>query len=556
MIPGTPGEAVNWSKLPFAAVETGGLGDDGWEAALLAAAGHYLASVAALGYTAVAVDDLAHLVTHPWYPAALRDCLGRWRRLYRALFALASRHGLDVYVTSDYCFFNPAIDSHLRRTRTSAEDFFAGTLESALDDWPEFAGLVLRLGESDGVDVAGDFASRLTARRPAEARRLLVRLLPLLEGRGKTLVCRTWTLGAHPIGDLIWNPRTWDAVFAGIASPALVLSLKYGEADFFRYLPLNPLFFRGPQPKLIELQCRREYEGMGEFPAFAGWLYERYLQELTTGGANLRGVFAVQGGGWAPFRGMPFAGDGSLWNELNLATVARLAHGQSVAASIDAFCAERGIADAAAFRDLLRLADDAIGEGLYIREFAERPLYFRRVRIPPLLWVFWRHVSTGGLVALVHRALVRDPARAVEEGYRAAEAVERTIALARGLGLDEAPLRFQLATFRLLALHREVLLGVADAGTRGRIEAALSEYRSRYPGGYRFDEAKPMSVSSAAAAVVLRVLLRPRRGYRPADHLHLNRPVSRLLAGVARQCSGIMPAFAGRVGMSPETLLR
>jgi tetratricopeptide (TPR) repeat protein len=41
--------------------------------------------------------------------------------------------------------------------------------------------------------------------------------------------------------------------------------LKYGDADFFRFRALNPLFFRGPQQKLIELQCRREYEGMGEY---------------------------------------------------------------------------------------------------------------------------------------------------------------------------------------------------------------------------------------------------------------------------------------------------
>jgi hypothetical protein len=558
VLPPEHGEPVNWSKIPFAAIAANGLGDPAWERALLAAVDRYLDAVAALGYTAITCDDLAHLVVHPWYPGPLLRLLDRWKRVYREVFARASARGLSIYVTSDYTFFNEAIDAHLRETGHSEEEFFVATVQTALVDWPEIDGLVLRVGESDGVDVENAFLSRLSMHHPAQANRLLQRLLPLFERNGKTLLFRTWTLGAYPIGDLIWNQKTWDATFSGIDSPALIVSLKYGDADFFRFLPLNPLFFRGPQRKLIELQCRREYEGMGEFPAFVGWLYEPYLRQLRDGGADLAGVFAIQGGGWAPFRRLPFAGAGSFWNELNTAVVAHLAQGRSVEESVRAFCRERGIADADAFLRFLRLADDAVERGLYIREFAERARYFRRVRIPPLVWVFWHHVSSGGLVSLLYRALVRNPAQAAADGHAAVRQVEQMAGLAPALGLDEAPLRFQLDTFRLLALHREVLLGVGTAKTRRRIAELLPAYSLRYPDGYEFDgvAAPRMGLPEWPARWLVRALLRSQHGYRWPDRLHLSHPASRLLRHASRRLKGALPRFAGRQGMTPDMLLR
>jgi hypothetical protein len=142
-------------------------------------------------------------------------------------------------------------------------------------------------------------------------------LLPVFEARDTVLIVRTWTLGAYPIGDLMWNRRTYDAVFGDVASRYLIVSLKYGDTDFFRYLDVNPLFFHGPQQKIVEFQCRREYEGMGEYPSFVGWLHARYLTALRERSCNLVGMFAIQAGGWAPFRRLAFCGDGSIWNELN-----------------------------------------------------------------------------------------------------------------------------------------------------------------------------------------------------------------------------------------------
>ena len=72
--------------------------------------------------------------------------------------------------------------------------------------------------------------------KPAQARQLLLYLLPTCEKHSRRLIFRTWTVGAYRIGDLMWHRGTFTSVFDGLKSPSLVISMKYGESDFFRYL--------------------------------------------------------------------------------------------------------------------------------------------------------------------------------------------------------------------------------------------------------------------------------------------------------------------------------
>ncbi len=555
---GVTGGETNWSKTPFARIEHRGRIPPGRIDAIVRAWERYCREMTRIGYNAVAVDDLAHLVSHPWYPESLRRLLADWHALYARLFAVARRLGLRIFAATDYCFFNESIDGRLAETGGSPLDFFAKTAEIALRQHG-LDGIVLRLGESDGVDVAGAFTSRLTARCSGEARHVVARLLPLCERARATLIVRTWTLGAFPLGDLIWNPATWDAVFGGLESEALVVSLKHGEADFFRYLDVNPLFFHGRQRKLIEFQARREYEGMGEFPSFTGWMHARHRGALRAGGATMAGCSVVQAGGWSPWPRLAFVEDGSLWSELNLYATLRIWRGESPEDAVRAFCADRGqsFGDPETFLAFLRHADRAIELGLYIREFAQRALYFRRVRIPPLVWVSWRDVTATGLVALLHRHIVKDPARAVAEGREAVADVEAMLALAPSLGLPAGPLEFQRDTFRILALAREALLGVATPETWCELGALLPVYRSRYPEGYRF-ALGPDSLAGAdgLTRLMLRLVLRRGHRYRLHDRLMLTRPVSRAKIWLSRRLARSLPVFVNQHGMSAEVLLR
>jgi hypothetical protein len=549
---------TNWSKIPFADLERDGVLDPAKVATVLTELDRYVATMAGLGYNAVAIDDLAHLVDHAFYPAPLRRKLASYRRLYDRVFATVKGHGLRLFAITDYLFLNEAIEGHLRERRCSEAGFFVGTVRAAFAAFPQIDGVVLRIGEGDGVDVEGDFRSRPVLRRPRETRELLERLLPVFERAGKTLVFRTWTLGAHQVGDLMWNRRTYDAVFQGIASPSLVVSLKYGDADFFRYLDLNPLFFHGPQQKIIELQCRREYEGMGEYPSFVGWCYAAYLAALRSRPNNVVGMFAIQGGGWGPFAKLAYCGDGSLWNELNTYVAVKLFAGDASVEEIVAdFCAWRGIADPDRFCRLLALSDGAIEDGLYVRAFASHPIYFRRVRIPPSLWVFWDSVTVGGIVGHLYRHLVRDREAAVAEGYAAVERVREMARLAGELGLPEADFRFQLDTFLILAHLREVLFALDTPETRERLAALIAAYQERYPRGYRFDT-RPASLGALGrpSGAVFRLLLRHEMRYRWGDGLLLNRHVTRLKVIAAGRMQASLPRFVNKQGMTADALLR
>src|SRR5262245_23510068 len=77
---------INWSKIPFADLEWDGLLDPAKVDAILPGFDRYIATMAELGYNAVAIDDLAHLVVHDFYPDSLRRKLASYRCLYERLF--------------------------------------------------------------------------------------------------------------------------------------------------------------------------------------------------------------------------------------------------------------------------------------------------------------------------------------------------------------------------------------------------------------------------------------------------------------------------------------
>jgi hypothetical protein len=278
---------VNWSKIPFAHLERDGAVDQAKLASIRADFRRLCSHAVACGANALSLDDVAHLVPHPLYPAPLAAKIDAYRAEFGALFDIAADHGLRVFVTTDVLYSTPELDAVIGRSDRRAIELLAGACARLLDDFPQVGGVILRLGECDAKDVDDDFKSRLRIKTARQARRWLRALLPVFEARQRLLIVRTWTVGAYPIGDLIWHRGTFARVFDGLDSTALVISLKYGESDFFRYLPLNAHFFRSPHRKLVELQARREYEGCGEYPSFVGYDYERYRQALA-GASNVR----------------------------------------------------------------------------------------------------------------------------------------------------------------------------------------------------------------------------------------------------------------------------
>jgi len=513
---------VNWSKIPFEHLPT----EDPARAQRFARIARdldaFAARIAAIGYNAVTLDDVAHLVDHPWYEPEVRRRIRAWRASFRPLIERLAARGLGVYVTADAMSYTPALERRLGASAERTDAFAAELLERFLDDFPMVEGVIVRIGESDGLDVGGMPRSRLYLHTPAHVNRFLRRLLPVFERRGRRLLLRTWTVGAYPVGDLMWNRSTLARILRGIDSPALALSIKHGESDFFRYLPVNDSFFRTDVPKVLELQAKREHEGCGEFPSFVGWEHERLARELE-GARNLIGVSVwCQTGGWVPFRRLAFVGSGSPWTEINAAvTLGIFKHG------LDAESALRAGAPAAegdALVELMRLSDQVVAALLYTEEFARQKLFFRRVKVPPLAGVYWNHIFVNHPLRKVLRCFVADPERSVRAGREALERFARMRALAARLDLPADDIDFMRATFEILALAREYFLEPYDESRRERLERAKRRYQRRYPRGSRYRytvrlDFRPFPVRLRVVRWALSVALRRQRGYRALDRL-------------------------------------
>ena len=556
---GHPAGRINWSKIPFTHLEQyGWLAPDRFRA-IRQAFGQFVRTAADLGFNAVSLDDLAHLTDHVFYGRALRERIAIYRAEFSELFALAQAAGLGVYITTDIAFFNATLDGVLARDDDRIAHFLATATERLFVEFPNVKGLVVRLGESDGVDVQGEFLSRITVRTPAQARRYLRRLLDVCERAGRDLVVRTWTLGAYPIGDLMWNRATYSETFDALRSDRLLISMKYGETDFFRYVPLAPHFLADRvHHKIVEFQARREYEGFGEFPSFVGWEYESYIRKLD-GAENMAGTWVwCQTGGWSSSRRLTFIKDSSLWNEINTEVTLTLVRDRtSVTEAIRRLCGRRLPGrDPVRVEDFLRLSSEVIRELWYIRAFSEHPRYLRRLRLPPQIAVVWDTVLITDTVRLLLRDAVRDRATAVAEAERALEKVHTMVALAVELQLPVDDVMAQYRLGEILVEARRFYFG-KTAGRHARLDALVQEYRQRHAGRFRVVTSDRIPRGTwPLVRLACRVLVRPSSRYRASDRWVLGRvwPVLRLaLAALPRRH---LPEVATAQGMPLRHFLR
>lgn len=522
---GHPQGRINWSKIPFSSLERAGRVDRARFRDIRKAFHRFAETAVSLGFTAVSLDDLAHLTEAFCYSHEVRDRITAYREEFLGLFEIAREAGLEVYITTDIAYFNRDLDRLLGADDGRIVRFLVARVQSLFREFPQVAGLIVRFGESDGVDVKGDFLSRPVLRSAAQARFYFQSLLDVCEAHGRDLVVRTWSLGAYPLGDLIWNRRTYDSVFGGLRSSRLIISMKYGEADFFRHLPLCAHFHDDPDHrKIVELQARREYEGFGEYPSFVGWDYARYARELESC-RNMAGIWVwSQTGGWTASRRITFVKDSPVWNEVNVwVTAGVFMRRQGVVDSVREYCRQYLPGKPAGkMVELLRLSSEVVKEGLYVEEYARRAVYFRRLRLPPLLHVFWDTVLTTGVVRSVMRHFVADPRAAIEQGRRTLEKIRRMMGLAESLGLPSGELESQYALFEILALAREYYFGRYTPALRERLRTKIREYRRRHPGYYTFIVKLPPSrLHAGLIAMGLRSLTRRRSSYRLADRLFL-----------------------------------
>ena len=554
-------ERINWSKIPFLHLQTEGEEAERQWKRIESDMRQFAREVTALGYNAVTLDDLAHLVPHALHEPEVRERIFALRLRFGHLFdLLRDEFSLRIFLTSDVMPVTHALEKAWGDDAAAWEDYYVAQVQQVLDDFPQLEGLILRVGESDGVDVKDPIRTRLHLRDPRETNQLLRRLLPAFEARNKTLMLRTWTVGAYRIGDLIWHRGTLAETLEGINSPNFIVSMKHGESDFFRYLPLNRAFFQVKQKKIIELQARREYEGAGDYPAYIGTACERFANELTAADGMVGISVWCQTGGWHRFRRLAFLPENphsDIWIRLN------------VAAAIDVFRHHRSLEDSiarvvgdahvTAVLPLLRHADTAIDQILYIEEFARQKLFFRRVRIPPLLHVYWDSLFINHAVAKTMRHFVKDADAAIRSGEGAASLFPQMIQLATEANLPIDDIRHMQDFFALLLLARRYYFLPFDESMPETIRAAKKEYKARYPSSvrqrYRIKISfTPFKIKRRVLSWASSLLLRKKRGYRMIDHLFTLHLIGHIYRIFKPRNPKALPKFLRKSAMGVDSL--
>ena len=455
------------------------------------------------------------------------------RRAFGPLFEWTAQRGMQVFLTSDMLAVTPPLTRYLRRIAPKAGaigidaadpavwQVYRAGLDELFETMPAISGLVVRFGEGGNLySTAGwPYRSEVAIRDANSLRAMLHGLLPIFEGRQKTLVLRSWTVGVGSIGRLHIDPALYERVLGDIDSPALVVSTKYTAGDFFSYLPLNPTLMSGRHHRLVEFQARPEFEGFGAFPDFLGEEWAHALRTIRATNPQLTGTYIYsQAGG--PLRAgprmlYPFHGFW-LWTDANVFVGSQLAMNPSadVRGLARQWASER-FGDAPgqrvvgdAIANMLIDTRRAVLDGFYIRAFAERDVRVPGLELPPLMWIFeWDRV--GGwhsLLSLVYRGARDGVDTSIAEGHEAAAIVKRQREQVRAAFASAAPashaqvleealrsLEYQETLFDALAAWRETFLSyyrwldTSDSGawtrwrdSRQQFQAAARHHVDRF----------------------------------------------------------------------------
>jgi hypothetical protein len=531
---------VNWSKIPFDNLENAGELATEKIKAIFPVFEQYIKSVKKLGFNAITLDDVAHLTNFDFYPEALQRKIRQYQTLYSTIFEYALANDLKIFVTTDVMFFNSHIKQEVGYDWQQAISLLH---EAVLKTVTQFGveGVIFRIGETDGEDVEGDFKSKMIIRTPDQANRFIKQLLPDFEKFNKYLVLRNWTVGCYPIGDLIWNQKTQTRTLQGVDSPNFIISMKYGDTDFFSCLELNPLLIRCRHNLLLELQTRRERECFGVFPYYVGWDYETYRNQLQNN-KNLIGISVWgQTGGWSRNNHLTFIDNVSVWNELNTAATLQIFKDNLTAdqAILRFFQDER-------YLDFLKQFNRLFLKLLYIEDFAHKTLYFRRTRIPPLLWLVWDYITINPLMTSIYRTFSTELSSLDES------AIERIYRM--GTELRIANIEYCYDTLRLFLACRKTLLGQYE-------EYRLLEYIGLFRRKYRHCNIK-FAIKKGTnyifwVRLLLKIFIRTKPDYRVIDRILLNRTFAYAVFKVlVFFTKGRMPKFTDKHAMKLEILFK
>ena len=531
---------INWSKIPFKSLEK----DDSLDKLKFLTIKNnfsiFIKKIKALGYNAISLDDVAHLVDFDFYFFQLKRKISQYQHEYKTLFQIAKKENIKIFLNSDIMFFNKQIKKYTKSKQEKIIELLKIACEKLFKQF-SIDGIIFRIGESDGIDVKEEFLSRLTIKNPKQANLYLKELLSVFEQHNKYLIFRTWTVGAYKIGDLIWNKKTYDLVFKNINSKNLIVSMKYGDTDFYGNLKLNPLFFHGTLQKIIELQTRREREGFGLFPNYVGWEYEAYYKKIK----NLKEMIGIsvwcQTGGWTQQNDITFLHKSSIWNELNtFATIKIFKNEITADNAVYTFFKDKK------YLKFLKVFTNIFKELLYVKGFSDKTLYFRRSRIPPLMWMFWDQIIINKFIINLH----------TNNTNLDLDLPKKKLKKMKNLGkeLQIKDTDFYYDTFKIFILCRKILI---SGKNKNKINLIIKEYKEKYA-DYSYDfSINLLNKEYKWSKLLLKLFIRHQAKYRLIDNILLNKVFSYIIfLFISIFYKKSMPSFINKKAMPLSSLFK
>ncbi|WP_225918512.1 hypothetical protein [Actinocatenispora comari] len=463
----------------------------------------------AQGYNAVVVDGFLEYVTfdrlgvYPAgdpHPARARAMV----RTFGPVWRYAHDMGMKVYLSTDMLATDPPLVRYLQR-RVGGLDVGSPALWSVyragvaelFDNLPYLAGMMIRVGEGGSdYDVPGsDYSSALVVTTATAVRSMLRAVLAPAAAAGKDVIFRSWTVGVGPVGDLHTNPASYRQVLGGLHDRHLIVSTKYSAGDFYSHLALNRTLAVGDQRRIVEIQSRREFEGLGALPDDLGALDQTALRRLLAANPHIEGIWD-----WSQEGGPLYAGPRDmylrhgfwqLW-DLNVYLAARLAwRPEDDLAQARADWVRQTLAtDPAAVRAIsaaFALSRTAITDGLYLGPYADQSVTALGLHPPPMMWIFEWDIVSGDSATFdtIYQISRNHLDAAIAQGWTAVRAVQRMRALIAGTapadwadpalrGRFLAALDYERSLLRTLADYRALVLRHAqwlDTGSRSAYDA-------------------------------------------------------------------------------------
>lgn len=466
----------------------------------------YARHVAAEGYTAIAFPGLIEYLT---FGDENDDRAAAMREAFAPFWRDADALGLDVFLRTDMLTLTPALDAMLQERfgRDTTDPQLWAVYTDALDalyaEVPELDGVLIRIGEAGNVyDLEGlPYYSELAVTDVASVRAMLTAFSEAAEAADREVIFRSWSVGVGAVGDMHTDPESYEAVLAGLDSPALIVSTKYTLGDFYSHLPFNDTLEVGDQRRIIEFQSRREFEAFGAFPNDLGSQYADAIRRFTDANPNVEGIWTwTQDGG--PWRAGPMSLEleAGFWQlyELNTELAVRLARDPSLdPAAITTDWARRWFSDdpatASAIAEAMSQSRTAITEGLYIGPFADRRVFAIGLEPPPMMWIFEWDIVTGdsAVLSVIYDVSRKELEDAIGGGQRALDAVDEMGAAIEATDpaawrdpamRDEfiTTLNYERSTLEVLGAYREMFLRQMQWHDTGAGHELWVDARDRY----------------------------------------------------------------------------